>query len=786
MQPNLLNPLIPMNTNTEISSENLVDSLIARMSPEEKVAQLHGVWLKDLLDENGHLSIAACEKHIPYGVGQVCQFSSATTLKSVELVQAVRDLQQFLREKTRLGIQAIFQEEAISGFAARGATTYPQQIGMSCTWNLDLLLENTRATSRIMRMAGATHALSPMLDVLDNAKWGRIEEGFGEDPYLVSLMGLTFIQGMQGANLSEGIAATAKHFAGYGSMTENMAVFYDEVLMPHEVAVRFGKVASVMTGYHAFHGVPTSASKFLIDDILGNKWGFDGTVISDYGAIRQMMTLFKYTPNAAATALRCLEAGMNIELPERDVFGEIPDAIADEIIPEALVDSAVRQSLLMKARTGLLNPDVNSTSPVSFDFDPPENQARAYQSACESLVLLQNDGTLPLGPGIQTVAIVGPNADSFYSLLGDYTYQALSEFFRRNPVDPEKPGLVTLLSGLRERLGPEVNILHERGCDWSSPNDRIGRENDELGDVRAREAPRVPLEKTTAADPARAVQIAATSNIVIAAMGENRYLCGEGCDREDVRLPGDQEAFVQTLIATGKPVVLVVFGGRPMNLSALSAGCRAIVYAWYPGQAGGYAVADLLLGRFNPSGKLTMTLPRSNEQVPVSHRLGYHADEMPLFPFGHGLSYTTYQYKNLLVPTAVSTVASNIPIEFDLCNTGIREGVEIAQLYLAPLLREADRPAMELKGFARVSLKPGETVKVTINLSPQQLARHDQDGNLALHPGAYSVLIGSSSTDIRLQTGLAIEGNTVSLQRRDHFFSRTIVERASQNKNNAV
>jgi len=291
-----------MNGGQPVAVEARVDALLACMTPEEKTAQLHGVWLKDLLDDQGRISVEACKRHIPHGVGHVCQFSSATSLKPDELVWAVRDLQQFLREETRLGIPAIFQEEAITGLAARGATTYPQQIGMACTWNLELLFGNTQATARTMRMAGASHALSPMLDVLDNARWGRSEEGFGEDPYLVSLMGLTFIQGLQGTDLREGIAACTKHFAGYGNMSEDMGVFWDDVLMPHEVAVRLGGVATVMSGYHTFQGVPTSASRFLMNDILRERWGFDGAVISDYGAVRQVKTVFNYTPDAATTA----------------------------------------------------------------------------------------------------------------------------------------------------------------------------------------------------------------------------------------------------------------------------------------------------------------------------------------------------------------------------------------------------------------------------------------------------------------------------------------------------
>ena len=759
------------------AAEKRIEDLIARMTPEEKTAQLHGIWLKDLLDENGRISMQACEALIPHGIGHICQYSSATSLKPEELVRAVRDLQRFLREKTRLGIPAICQEEAITGLAARGATTLPQQINMSCTWNLERLLDNTRATARTMRLAGASHALSPMLDVLDNAQWGRSEEGFGEDPYLVSLMGLTFIQGLQGEDLRAGIAACAKHFAGYGNMNDDMGVFWDDVLMPHEVAVRIGGVATIMSGYHAFHGVPTSASQFLMNDILRERWGFEGAVISDYGAVRQVKTVFNYTPDAATTALRCLEAGLDIELPTPEMFAEIPKAIASGFIPTDLVDRAVKRALLLKERTGVLDLTEIPTSEEPLDFNPQDNQHRAYQSACESLVLLQNDGVLPLGPGIRSVAVVGPNADCAYALLGDYTYQALNEFFRRVPVDSTFPPLVTLLDGLRDRLGPEVAIHYERGCDWISATHPDDEDRDKAGDERTWKASTAPMNAPVGADPERALQLAAASDVVIAAMGENRYLCGEGRDREDVRLPGEQEAFVQKLISTGKPVILVVFGGRPMVLTELAAGCRAIVYAWYPGQSGGHAVADLLLGRFNPSGKLTMTLPRSNDQVPVSHRLGYCEEDMPLFSFGHGISYTSYEYANLTVPSTIKTSDKSFPVQFELTNTGNREGIEIAQLYFVPFTCEANRPAMELKGFARVALQPGETRKVTIDVYLHQLARHDAAGQLTLRPGAYSLLIGASSTDIPLRADILLEGHVVALDQREYFFSQTSIEK---------
>ena len=284
------------------------------------------------------------------------------------------------------------------------------------------------------------------------------------------------------------------------------------------------------------------------------------------------------------------------------------------------------------------------------------------------------------------------------------------------------------------------------------------------------------MEAIPPTDAQAALKLAAKSDVIIAAMGENRYLCGETKDRADVRLPGEQEKFVQQLIATGKPVILVVFGGRPMVLTDVAAGCRAIVYAWYPGQDGGHAVADLLLGRINPSGKLTITLPRSNEQIPISYRAGYSEKDMPLYPFGYGLSYTTYAYSKLQAPATAKTTDAEIPVQFQLTNTGAREGVEISQLYFAPVTPAPGQRPIELKGYGRVDLKPNETKTVTITVSPQQFARHNDAGTLTIDPENYQILVGASSTDIRLRANLDLTGDKVTLPHRDQFFSRTTVQ----------
>ena len=409
--------------------------------------------------------------------------------------------------------------------------------------------------------------------------------------------------------------------------------------------------------------------------MLRKEWGFEGVTVSDYYAIKEVQTKYKYAATPAEAARDCLEAGTDVDLPLGGTYNVLPQAMADGTIPASLVDQSVRRVLMLKFKLGLMDAPKTDDTAATYDINSQDNRDRAYKAACESLVLLKNDGNiLPLSRDVHSIAVVGPNADSYYSVLGDYTRQMLGEFWSRIPANPNSPKLITLLAGLKDRVAPDVEISYARGCDWSDPLEKVGGSSNEAADLRAAKAQRKPMEAIPPTDAQAALKLAAKSDVIIAAMGENRYLCGETKDRADVRLPGEQEKFVQQLIATGKPVILVVFGGRPMVLTDVAAGCRAIVYAWYPGQDGGNAVADLLLGRINPSGKLTITLPRSNEQIPISYRAGYSEKDMPLYPFGYGLSYTTYAYSKLQAPATAKTTDAGIPVQFQLTNTGAREG----------------------------------------------------------------------------------------------------------------
>ncbi|MEH0152497.1 glycoside hydrolase family 3 N-terminal domain-containing protein [Limibacter armeniacum] len=665
--------------------------------------------------------------------------------------------------------------EAISGYNIEGATTLPQQIGISCSWNPELLRINTGYTSRLMRSLGTTLALSPMLDVSRNAHWGRMEESFGESEYLTSRMGLAFVKGMQTDDLSKGVATTTKHFAGYGGKNDNLRVFYEEILMPHEVAIRLGNSQSLMPGYHSYQGVPAHASAFLLQDVLRNQWGYDGVVVSDYFAIKQIHNSYHYAKDTLEAVAMALKNGIHLELPNGDYYKQLPGALEKGMISMEDIDNAVRHILTLKGRLGLL--DMPPVPQKNVELDPVDYRERAYISAAQSLVLLKNKGILPLSDDIKKIALVGPNADAVESLLGDYTHQTLSLYWGKQPLDGLNPKLITLLEGLQSKVNDQVEILYERGCDWTdSYNSSIASLNKNVGDEREKNVVEITSKDFGIPDPEKALQYAQESDVIIAAMGENRYLCGEGRNRSNIRLAGQQEAFVKELIAIGKPVVLIVFGGRPHVLTDIEKGCQAIVQAWYPGEEGGNAVADMLLGNINPSGKMTVTVPRSNKQCPIWYSKGYNPDDMPLYPFGHGLSYTTFTYSNLKVSNEASTTDQWIPLSFELENTGDRKGAEIAQLYVSAKGLSMPRPPIVLEGFSRVELEKGQRKTVTFYVSPQQLAFYDKDMKLVIEPGTYKFSIGASSTNMKLTASITVKGEKLTLDQQDIFFSETMIK----------
>ncbi|ANQ51879.1 beta-glucosidase [Flammeovirga sp. MY04] len=659
--------------------------------------------------------------------------------------------------------------EAISGYNIKGATTLPQQIGISCSWNPELVKTNTGYTSRMMRSLGTTLALSPMLDVARNAKWGRMEESFGESEYLTARMGLAFIDGMQTNDLSKGVATTTKHFAGYGANNKDDRQFLEEILMPHEVAVKIGNTQSLMPGYHSYKDVPAHASEFLLQETLRKKWGFNGVIVSDYFAVKQIFTSYNYAKDKKGALVRALKNGVDLELPAGDCYKLIPEALSEGLITIEEVDRSVKRILTLKGKLGLLD------GPLSIDahveLDSKEFRERAYISATQSIVLLKNDGILPIHQGVKKIALVGPNAASAESLLGDYTYQSLSLYWKKQPIDPTDPQLITLKGGLENKLDKDVQLMFERGCDWTtSSKNSIAKVKNNLGDEREKKVVELSSIPTTREDYLKALSIAQESDVIIAAMGENRYLCGESRSRKDIRLAGEQEQFVKDLITTGKPVVLIIFGGRPHVLNEIADDCAAIIQGWYPGEEGGNAMADILLGNVNPSAKMTVTVPRTNEQCPIYYG-GAYKNKSPMFSFGHGLSYTKFDYQNFASDNAVTTKDEWIDLSFEVSNVGDMDGAEISQLYITPKNPSIKRPALSLQGFSRTELKTGEKAKINFKVSLEQLSFYDNNMDLIIEPGEYEFLIGASSTDIKFRKTIIVNGEKKILSSKNVFFS---------------
>ncbi|WP_075590061.1 glycoside hydrolase family 3 N-terminal domain-containing protein [Labilibacter marinus] len=746
-----------------------VEALMADMTLDEKLAQIMGTRIRDIM-EDGKISIEKCREHIPHGIGHFCQFSSGQELEPEDLRDLVREIQHYLMTDTRLKIPAIFHEEAITGFATLGATTFPQQIGVGCTWNPELVEKNTNSSAQNMRAAGATFALSPMLDLSRTAHFNRHQESYGEDAYLTSRMGVAFVKGLQGDDFRTGVAATVKHFAGYGTKNNNSKMLYEEYLMPHEACFKIAGAKSVMPSYGVYKALPVAASPTMLDQVLRRDAGFDGLVVSDYGAISMIYKKYKVAKDSTMAAALALNAGMDVELSSPTMFPKLKEALKQGVVTEELIDGAVKRSLIMKAKLGLLDETPVIGKDGDLDFDPPAFRKLAYETACQSIVLLENDGILPLKDDVKRIAIVGPNAATVHGLLGDYTYQGMRAFWKQTEFDKNNPKLVTVLEGLKNRVSKDVEILHERGCDWSAPLEaQIDKSG--FGDSRIEKLKLMTIQGLPQPNLETALKISKESDVIIAVMGENLSLNGEGRWRKGIRLPGEQEAFVEKLIETGKPVVLIMLSGRQQVISDFSDKCAAVVQAWFPGEEGGNAVADVLLGNVNPSGKLCVSYPRTEEKVEINYQDGSN-EELVQYPFGYGMSYTNYIYSDIKMPAKVKIGADRFTISCKISNSGTMDGTEVVQLYVSPKNANTSMKPILLKGFQRVQLKAGESKNIKFNVSPQQLVEY-KNGQWLIEAGDYAFKIGASCTDIRLTGDVILKGDNLILENgREVFFSQ--------------
>ncbi len=764
--------------------DKLVDNIYNSMSMEERVAQLHGIRPK-LITVDGKLSEELCDELIPHGVGHISQFACMQDLTPNELRDFVRELQAYVISHNSAGVPAIFHEEAITGFSTMGATTYPQQIGVACTWNPDLVEQKSKYTAESMRSIGASMALSPMVDIIRTQHFNRGEESYGEDSYLSSAMALSFITGLQGDDLSKGVAATTKHFLGYGGGSElSEKELMEEVIMPHEVGIRVAGSKSLMPGYHSFGGETAITNSYFLQDILRDYLLYDGIVVSDYFAVGVKGKAGDNPNHFYERAEKAINTGADLELCDPEAFPLLPELIAQGKVSEERFEEAVKQNLRMKGRLGLLDKNPKLYDDGDIDLNKSEYDDLAYELAAQSVVLLKNDGTLPLSSNTKSIALVGPNANSYWAMLGDYTYQALHAFFQGGEVNGDNPKIYTLKEGMERAKGDETTIKYERGCDWDSS---IKTAVDEGGDNRI-ELSKLDLLVNMLrrdADPTnlnKAMKVARNSDVIVAAVGENAALCGEGRARKGIRLPGEQEAFVESLIDTGRPVVVVIFGGRAQVLSSkILDGAAAIVQAWYPGQQGGNAVADILFGEVNPSGKLCTSYPSTEDRATLCYNYGERRmNGLVEYPFGYGLSYTTFEYTDLKYTPEVEINKDRVEVSFTITNVGDRDGMEVAQLYISPVTpsQSGFKPIM-LKGFQKVEVKAGESRQVTFSFNPELISLYNykaESNPWRTLPGDYIVKIGASSSDIRLSAPLKLTGERVVKERRDIFFSRASVK----------
>ena len=766
--------------NAPADIEQQVDELYQKMPQEERIAQLRSMYMDELFDEQGQLDTAKCRELIPYGIGHFSQFCMQQPRDPNDLRNRAIAIQDWLMHNTPNGIPALLHEEVLSGVNTLGSAIYPQQIGQACSFNPELAELKTLQTSTTLRKMGGIFALSPMVDVCRTPSFNRLEESYGEDGYLSAVMGTAFVKGLQQGNLKKGVGACSKHYLGYGGGGDaEEKEMMEEILLPHETMIRLTGSVAVMPGYHDVHGTRCVANSEILQDILRGYVGFDGMVVSDYTAIDQIPNITDTIQKAAAA----INNGNDVDFPFGANYQYLQEAIDKGLVKPEVLERAVKNVLRIKFRLGLFDQDAYLYSKEDIQLDTPEERQTAYDIATQSVVLLENNGVLPL-KDVKNVLVTGPNANSIWAMCGDYTYPAMSYFWKMvmDVADRDNPHIVKLLEAMQGRKPEGLNVMYSRGCDWTEV---IETKYGELGDARAWEYALLnrKVDSGEKADKAEALKMAKEADVIIAAVGENVMLCGENRDRQGLRLPGKQEQYVQELLNTGKPVVLVMFGGRAQVISGIAEKCAAIIQAWYPGEEGGNAVADILYGKVSPSAKLSVSYPNTEINEPICYNYTAEKDPRVAWPFGYGLSYTTFEYQNLQVNSEAQTSDDFVELTFQVKNTGEVKGDEIAQIYLSPLTTNPSpqttgriRP-IQLQGFARISLEPGQTKTVTTRLYVEQLGFYSHEGQRQwnIEPGTFIVKVGASSTDIRLQQQVELKGKAVTKPLRDHYFSESIV-----------
>ncbi|MGO8929283.1 MAG: glycoside hydrolase family 3 N-terminal domain-containing protein [Limisphaerales bacterium] len=760
--------LPPPYKNPKLPARKRVADLLARMTLEEKAAQMMCVWqqkAETLLDSEGKFDLSKAKAAFKgrHGLGQVGRPSDSgappsepwkgqTARGMAELTNAI---QKFFLEQTRLGIPVIFHEECLHGHAARDATSFCQPIGLGATFNPELVEALFTMTAYEARVRGTHQALTPVMDVARDPRWGRVEETYGEDPYLNTQLGMAAVRGFQGNgsfNDKKHVIATLKHFAAHGQPESGMncapvnvseRVLRETFLLPFKNAIQKAGALSVMASYNEIDGLPSHANKWLLRQVLRKEWGFKGFVVSDYYAIWEL----HYRPDTHGHFVAkdkkeacklAVEAGVNIELPDPDCYLHLVGLVSKGVLQEKHLDELVTPMLYWKFRLGLFDDPFVDPDEAERVVGCEEHRKLALQAARETITLLKNENNLaPLDPSkLKTLAVIGPNANRL--LLGGY-----SGLPKHN---------VTVFEGIKARVGNCVNVLYAEGCKITQGG---SWQQDKV-------VPSEPEEDRR--QIAEAVEVAKQADVIVLALGGNEQTSREAWslkhlgDRASLGLPGRQEDLVKAVLETSKPIIVFLFNGRPLAINYIARHVPVIFECWYLGQECGRAVAEVLFGDHNPGGKLPITIPRSAGHLPAfynykpSARRGYLWDDVsPLFPFGFGLSYTSFALKNVRLVKRKIRRNDSIQVLVDVTNTGQRQGTEVVQMYVRDRISSVTRPVKELKGFTKLSLQPGQTQTVALDITPESLAFYDVNMSYVVESGEFDILVGSSSRDSDLQ-----------------------------------
>ncbi len=708
----------PLYLDSNKSIDERVEDLLSRMTVEEKVYQMAGLHVRrrlDLLNQKGEFSSQKANRLMGKGVGFLAVFWRSSPPR--EGAEFANEIQKFARESTRLRIPIVIHEEALHGLVAQGSTSFPQSIALASTWDEELMGRVSVAIGKEMVSRGVRQCLSPTINIARDPRCGRTEETYGEDPYLAARMAVAFVKGIQ----SQGGVATPKHFVanfvGDGGRDSHEVHFSERILreiyLPaFRACVEEAGALSIMSAYNALDGIPCSSNKWLLTDVLRKEWGFKGFVVSDYASVWHLRSKHRVAETQAEAAKKAAEAGLDVELPSKQCYGELIRLARTKQISLEVINESVRRILRVKFLLGLFEDPFVDPEYAEKISDCQEHRQLALEAAQKSIVLLKNEGNvLPLTKNIMSIAVIGPNAN--VARLGGYSGFGIE--------------VVTPLEGISRKVSERTRVRFAEGCDIQ------GHSFEGFKD---------------------AVAAAQESDVVVLVVGNSRKTEGESRDRSTLDLPGVQEDLILEIHKVGKPLIVVLINGSAITMQRWGDKVQAVVEAWYPGEEGGNAIADVLFGDYNPAGRLPITFPKTTGQLPLyynhkpSGRGEDYADlrgEQPLFPFGYGLSYTKFKYSSLDIKPRTIGRNGNVTISVVVENTGEREGDEVVQLYLRDVYSSMTRPVKELKRFKRITLKPGGKERLEFRLAEEDLSFLDRDMGYVVEPGTFMVAVGGSS-----------------------------------------